>query len=172
MMICLFCPMFIINLHSELLDLLDVAPWISRPSLSVVRPQIRISIFISSAAMLGAVMNKEWKFQQTNQEFDFHLLYGTLCPNINMGKKRTRLWERANSKSKALKAVKFMLVIWGWHLIKLFSRSHIACLFQKLLEVLSESAENFGMRNWECMSNNNILVKEKQKNKSEIHYGK
>ena len=59
------------------------------------------------------------------------------------------------------------LSLWSWHLIKLFSRSHIACLFQKLLEVLSESAENFRMRNWDYthtfMSNYNIL---------EMQYGK
>ena len=80
---CLFCPMLIINLHSELLDLLDVAPWISRPSLSVVRPQIRISIFISSAAMLGAVMNKG-RNENFNKQIRNLIFISSMAPYVQI----------------------------------------------------------------------------------------
>ena len=75
--------MFIINLHSELLDLLDVAPWISRPSLSVVRPQIRISIFISSAAMLGAVMNKG-RNENCNKQIRNLIFISSMAPYVQI----------------------------------------------------------------------------------------
>ena len=80
---CLLCPMFIINLHSELLDLLDVAPWISRPSLSVERPQIRISIFISSAAMLGAVMNKG-RNENFNKQIRNLIFISSMAPYVQI----------------------------------------------------------------------------------------